>query len=208
VKKNILILLLFAANFCFSQTVEKANIFLQEFHYNSLDCYTLNNNIVFFTKYYSDKELKTGNIYFNDSITISTLKHTKAKYEYYLRQEFSKDTIIGKYEPAQYSIISPLKIESEQKINFKNLQQNLVSYECDNQIYENLVFIKTFFFTSCIIYKDEKNKKYKLKLIKENCEVVYEENYDYDLQYSEQKNFLALKYRENFIFIFDKYIFK
>lgn len=194
-------------NFGFSQTIEHPNIFLQEFHYNSPDCYSLNNNIVFFTKYYSDKKLKTGNIYFNDSTAMSTLKQKKAKYEYYLRREYSKDTIVGKYEPKEYSIINQLKIESEQKIKFKKFKQNLITFECDNQIYENLVFIKTFFFTSCVIYKDEKNKKYKLKLIKENCEVVYEESYDFDLQYSEQKNFLALKYKDNFIFVFDKYIF-
>lgn len=200
-------LFIFIVNLGFSQTTYVHNIFLQEFPFNFENVYIKKNNLIFYSKCYSNKEIKFHDLDFNDSLAFSDLNNISGKFEGYMRMEYRKDTILGRFDPFKFSTTNYIGEKSEKKLNFKNLPKRLISYECDNEIYDSLVFIKTFFLTSCVIRKDEQNKEYALKLINENCNKIIERDYDFNLQYYEDKNFLALKYNGSFIFVFDKYFF-
>jgi hypothetical protein len=207
-KKTFLLFILFYCSFFYSQNIGTSNIFLQEFNYNSNECFKdQKGGIVFFSKYYSHVKLKTGIINIKDSITFKNLKDKEDSYIYYLKRTHEKDTINGIYIIKELRLLDKLDTFKLKKIVFKCLPKTLTSYECNDYIYTDVLYSKTFSSTGAILTMNTENEKIRLRLIKEDCSLAYsEEIYKKELKYSNDKNFLVLNDKNSFIFIFDRYL--
>lgn len=192
----------------YSQNSEVSNIFLQEFNYNSDECFNDKaNHIVFFSKYYSDIQLKTGVVKDQDTIILNNLKEKESNYIYYIMRTHEKDTVKGIYNLKEIFLTDKYNTANLKKIVFKPLPMNVVSYECDDNVYPDVLLTKIFPSTAAILTLDKKNKKARLRLIKEDCSLAYNEEFlQKELNYSDDKNFLALKHKESFIFVFDRFL--
>ena len=204
---KLFILLIFISSLK-AQEIEIPDIYLQEFSYNTDFCYTnKKSDLIFFNKYYASDKIELGDIDYNDSIVINKLKNEKDRFTYFLRRIYSKDTIEGRYNPKKYTLLKEPNINDYEALRFKEIPLQETNFGCDEILYQNVVLLKTFYFTSAIVSSDKINKKMIIKLLKEDCRVIYEVPYPYrSLLFCEKNNFLALKYKDNFIFIFDKYL--
>lgn len=207
-KKVFLFFIFFFSLSFYSQNVDVSNIYLQEFNYNSDKCFKDDvNNIVFFTKYYCDTKLKTGIINIKDTIVLKKLKEDKGKFVYYIKRTHSKDTIRGIYNLKEFSLTEKYDTVKLKEIVFKCLPKALSGYECDDYVYQNVVYSKLFPSTGAILTIDNETKKIKLRLLKEDCSLAYNEEFlSKELKYSDDINFLALENEGSFIFIFDRFL--
>lgn len=207
-KKTLLFFMLFINFSLYCQNIETSNIYLQEFNYNSDKCFKDDkNNVVFFSKYYSDIKLKTGLINIKDTIALKNLKERKGKYVYYIKRTHSKDTTKGIYDLKEFLLTEKYDTVKLKEIVFSCLPKNSSSYECDNYVYQNVVHSKLFSSTGAILTIDNGSKKIRLRLLKEDCSLAYSEEFSQQgLRYSDDDNFLALEKEGFFIFIFDRFL--
>lgn len=192
----------------YCQDIETSNIYLQEFNYNSDKCFKDDkDNVVFFSKYYSDVKLKTGLINIKDTVVLKNLKEDKGEHVYYIKRTHSKDTINGIYDLKEFLLTEKYDTIKLKKIIFHCLPKRTSSYECDDYVYQDVVCSKLFSSTGAILTIDNETKKIRIRLFKEDCSLAYSEEFlPQRLRYSDDVNFLALENEGSYIFIFDRFL--
>jgi hypothetical protein len=206
-KKTFFILLcLYNCTIIFSQNVKQHNIFMQKLNYSSEDYYSDNKgNLILFVKVYSSEQLNLGLLEINDSLTSKKISTSKKKYSYFLYEKYEKDTIENNFKLSKVTVNKTINSKGLRKIIFKKMPSLRTVFECNDKKYKNVLVLKSFFLTHSFISEDEESKKYSIKLIDENCGLLFEEDYDRNLLFSENDNLLILKNNNKIIIIYDKY---
>ncbi|WP_330444527.1 hypothetical protein [Flavobacterium sp. C4GT6] len=198
--------------FCFTattngQTTEIANIFLQSFS-NVDSCYkNSKEELVLFSKYYSETKLNEGVLKLKDSLVFQKLNRDRGKMIYYLRHIYSKDTINGIYVCTEYMLTKNILDYKLKKLNFSPLPNQDNTYECNDIRYEHIIYAKLFYSTGVLILPSNTFSELYITLIKEDCSVSYKESIpNTGIEFIDDRNFLGIKNKNSLILIFNRYL--
>ncbi|MEN2401802.1 hypothetical protein GKZ90_0018580 [Flavobacterium sp. MC2016-06] len=206
--KNIFLTLL--SMFCVTVSSQKSienNIYIQSFdnQYNNL--HTDNKgNLIFFDKVYSKYNLKTGLIEQNDSLTLKKISLSNQKYSYYIKITYEKDSTKRGFDLKSFNLCKTIALNGLKKIKFKKIPVQKKVFECNESRYNNVLVLKSFFLTHAFISQDDKGDKYLIKLIDENCDVLYNETCEINSLFSDEEKFLIIKNKNKIIVVYDKYM--
>lgn len=190
----------------YSQNLILHNIFIQKLNYSADNCYRdKKGNLVFFTEVYSPDELKLGMLSMNDSVTVKKISSVKNRYKYFLKETYQKDTIENSFKLSNIVVNKIVDSRELNKIVFKKIPSIRTVFDCNENRFNNVLLLKSFFLTHSLVSEDNDRKKYFIKLIDENCNIVLDEEYERNLLFSKNDSFLILKSNDYLILIFDKY---
>ncbi|WP_194139230.1 hypothetical protein [Flavobacterium hungaricum] len=206
-KKALFILFcMYAVTKLYSQNLILHNIFIQKLNYSADNCYKdQKGNLVFFSKVYSSDELKLGQFNMNDSVTVKKISSTKNRYSYLLKETYQKDTIENSFKLINIVVNKRIDSRDLNKIVFKKIPSVRTVFDCNENRFNNVLLLKSFFLTHSLVSEDNEAKKYSIKLIDENCNTLLDEEYDRNLLFSKDDSFLIFKNKDFLVLIFDKY---
>jgi hypothetical protein len=188
-------ILLFCLNISIGQN--KKGIIIQEIYsptkllsVDSLD------NIFSYDKVFSDKTIKEGKIKSHEIEEKLKLfsQNNKLKNTYFLEVKYSKD-YQSIYVESSFNIKNNIMKEI---ISFGEFSKENFNYDCEQVLYEDIIFYKEIGFDSKIIISFEDNT-FRLSVIDNNCRELLNKKYDNSLKFWDKNDLLILSYYDQSI---------